>query len=170
MSMIDIKELFRASFGYEPPSEFAIPRAKYYLADVYGREYFLPVTLDGYLVPFAVVGVSRTQLIVSTSMPERDGSVHEQISLDDVIINVKGVLIMDDNTYPERLIIELNDIFEKKRSVVMRSVLTDIFLDGASNHKVLIKRLDFPAIGGVENAKPFEMEIISDKIFELELL
>lgn len=181
MAQTDIKELFRRAFGYEPPENFSLERAperleyassslggNYYDTDLYGREFFLPVKLDKYLLPFAVISIYCRKNIVSTQMPERQGSVIEQISVDNHIIGIKGILVNDDNTYPEKEIISLKNLFEKNESLTIQSVLTNIFLNGAFDHKVVLKSLTFPSNAGIENAKPYEMELEADMIFDLK--
>lgn len=175
----NLSDIFHQAFGYEMPKEkFVIEQApgradkaslggRYYDTDIFGREFFLPVQLDGYVLPFAVVGVTCKKTIVSTAMPERGGTVKELISLDDYLINIKGILINDDNTYPESEIIDLHELFLKNESVNLQCVLTDIFLKGSFGQKVVIKDLKFPTVTGIEHAKPFEMELESDMIFDL---
>lgn len=182
MSMnTDIKELFRRAFGYEAPdNSYVIEQAParketgnlgghYYAVDMYGREFFMPVTLAEILLPFAVISINCKKTIVATPMPERQGSVHEQISVDDYVINIKGLLVSEDNAYPEDSIIELQKLFLRNEAVTMRSVLSDIFLNGKFEHRVIIKSLSFPAVSGTENVKPYEMELESDMIFDLEI-
>lgn len=140
-----------------------------YANDALGREFFLPVWIDGLLIPFAVVSVTEKKTIVSTAMPERGGSVKELISVDDYLFNIKGIVVANDNGWPEAAIIGLHEKFLKNESLVMRSALTDIFLKGPAEHKVAIKELKWPEVTGIENAKPFEMDVESDMIFNLEL-
>jgi len=181
MSTFNLSAIFKQSFGYEMPEEqFKIEQAtnrleqaslggRYYGSDVFGREFFLPVQLDGYVLPFAVVSVNCKKIIVSTPLPERGGSVKELISIDDYMINLKGIVINDTNVFPESQIIDLHELFLKNRSINMQCVLTDIFLNGAFDQRVVIKDLKFPPISGVEHARPFEMELESDMNFELLL-
>lgn len=168
---------FKNAFGLVQP---IIPKAParieqssqgqpYYATDALGREFFLPIRLDGYLVPFAVMSVNCKKTIVKTPMPERGGSVKELISLDDYVFNIKGLIINEVNEYPEADIIAIHDIFKKNASVSLRSVLSDIFLNGDFDHNVTIKELKWPANAAVEHAKPFEMECESDMIFTLEV-
>lgn len=172
-----IKDIFRSAFGYEPPADFSIPQSAgrkqnsdlgqaFYKEDAQGREFFIPVELDGYILPFAVISVSEKKTFVSTAMPERGGSVHELISVDDYSINIKGIMMQED--FPERDMIDLHKIFLKDAAVTLRSVITDIFLTGDSEHKVIIKSISWPATSGNEHAKPFEIECESDSIFVLD--
>jgi Domain of unknown function (DUF6046) len=186
----NIKDIFEKAFGYTAPQKFSIPKADdrkessdlgqpFYGVDELGREHFLPVKINGYLIPFAVVSVSAKKTIISTAMPERGGSVHEIISVDDYAINIKGIMINDDNNFPEKEITKIHQLFEVNSSVELRSALTDIFLRGgnAANeglqdqlHQVVIKDVNYPAVSGVEHAKPFEIICESDMIFTLESL
>lgn len=194
MPEFEIKDIFKQAFGYDAPRSFTIAKAPerksmsglgqpFYGEDSYGREHFLPVTINGYMIPFAVISINEKKTIVSTAMPERGGSVHEIISVDDYAINIKGILINDDNEFPEKEISEIHKLFEKNNSLELRSALTDIFLRGGNPevddktgkkvpkdqlHQVVIKEVKWPAVSGVEHAKPFEIECASDMIFTLE--
>lgn len=174
----DIKNIFRKAFGYEPPADFNIKKSTgrkehsdlgqpYYKEDALGREFFLPVELDGYLVPFAVISVTAKKTIVSTALPERGGTVKELISIDDYAINIKGIVLQE--TFPEKDMRDIQNIFLKNKSLSLRSVITDIFLIGEFEHKVVIKSIKWAATSGVEHAKPFEIECESDMIFVLDV-
>lgn len=190
---ININDIFRDAFGYEPPTQTPVITqaparvessslgSSFYAEDVLGREYFMPVRFQGIfpkslgdrpfdlVVPFAVASVGCKKTIVSTPMPERGGSVKELISLDDYAINIKGILISDDNVFPEQQIIDIHNIFRINESITIRSVLTDIFLSGQFDHRVVIKELKWPVNAGIEHAKPFELDCESDMIFTLEV-
>lgn len=189
MGEFEIKDIFKKAFGYEAPPNFSIQPATdrketsdlgqpFYGVDELGREHFLPVNINGYLIPFAVISITAKKTIVSTAMPERGGSVHEIISVDDYAINIKGILINDDNNFPEKEIAAILQLFEINNSVELRSALTDIFLKGGNKaedntlqdqlHHVVIKEVKFPAVSGVEHSKPFEIDCASDMIFTLE--
>lgn len=188
MAEFNLQDVFNKAFGYQPPDNFKIDAqapakavngslgSPYYANDLLGREMFMPVTfypgatLFGaieLLIPFAVVSISCRKIIVSTPMPERGGSVKELITVDDYAINIKGIVVNDDNGFPEEQVKGLQAIFQLKYSMTMRSVLTDIFLNGAYNQRVVIKEMKWPAVAGVENARPFEMDCESDSIFDL---
>lgn len=178
MAQFDLGEIFRDAFGYDPPvtktpnierkqqSNLGQP---YYATDIFGHEFFLPVTLNDVLIPFAVLGMTWKRTIVETPMPERGGSVNELISIDDYQFNLKGILIMDEFSFPESEIIKQHDLFKINASVIMRSVISDIVLNGAANHRVIIKEVKWPPVSGIEHVKPFEMDMKSDMIFDLEI-
>jgi hypothetical protein len=178
MSEFLIRDIFQRSFGYQPQEEFRIEQAlarressdlgqPYYDVDDLGREHFMPIRLNGWLIPFGVVSVTPRKNVVSTPMVERDGSVHEIISINDYSINIKGILLIRENDYPEAEVIKLHDIFRINAAVELRSAKTDIFLKGED--KVVITEVPLLATPGIQQAQPFEINCMSDKIFTLEL-
>ena len=179
--VIDLNKIYEDAFGRKAPeNRMSVPVIEherlqsdlgqpFYAQDDYGREHFLPVRLNGWLIPFAVVSITEKKTIVSTPMPERGGSVKEIISVDDYGINIKGILMQDDNNWPEQDVIKMHDLFLINSSLELRNALTDIFLKGSSDHRVVIKQINWPAVAGVQHAKPFDMELESDMIFELEM-
>ncbi len=199
VSIFDFKEMFRDSFGYDAPAvyksqnpkieekperaKFSNLGAPYYDEDMFGREFFMPVRINGMLIPFAVISCSWKKTIISTPLVERGGTVKEMISIDDYPINIKGILINPGDDWPEAGVLEMFSLFKINESLTMRSALTDIFLSGNSRdinggdkwgsssdtdgHKVIIKEIKRPAVSGVEHAKPFEMDLESDLIYDL---
>lgn len=188
MTSFDLGAIFYQAFGYEPnvtdSSKIKLEKAQarkeqsqlgqpFYMKDLSGVEYFLPVTINGVLIPYAVIGMTWKKTIVSTAMPERGGSVKELISIDDYEFTIKGILINENNDFPDDQVMKLHDLFKLNQSLVMRSVLSDIVLSGQGDdpdgHKVVIKEIKWPEISGIEHAKPFEMSLESDMIFDLEI-
>lgn len=189
MGDINLNKIFKDAFGYNAPNADiriadALPRKEvsklgqpYYFKDILGQEFFLPVTINGMNIPFAVMGMTWKKTFVSTGMPERGGTVKELISIDDYTFNIKGILVDLHGNFPEWGIMDLHKMFQVNRSVEMRSVISDIVLSGKSNtnrddpqgHRVVIKEIKWPAVSGVEHAKPFEIDCESDLIFDLEI-
>jgi hypothetical protein len=180
MAEFNIRDLFQSAFGYEPPAEFAIPNspgrketsrlgAPMYTTDSFGREFFLPVKLNGYLLPFAIISIAAKNLIVSTVLPERPGSVKEFITAEDYAINIKGIIIRPDNQFPEEELIELERLRTINQAMTLECALTDVFLKGTYQQKVVLRSMSFPAVAGIEHSKPYEIELESDQVYELEI-
>ncbi|SEW01888.1 hypothetical protein SAMN05428988_1309 [Chitinophaga sp. YR573] len=179
MAHFNIKEIFKRAFGYEAPTQKpVIPSAlartensllgqPFYGSDNLGREFFLPVWLDGYFIPFAVMSMNWKKTYVSTSMPERGGSVHELINIDDYVFNIKGIFVNELNDFPEQEIIDLHNIFKKNKSITLKCALSAIVLSGEFDEKVIIRDVKFPDMQGIEHAKAFEISVESDMIFDL---
>ena len=188
---INISEIFYKAFGYEMPERkqpdidmAPIPARSsslgqaYYAYDGLSMQHFTPVFItvpskkEGepattMLIPFAVINITAKKTIVGTPLPERGGTVHELISIDDYVIGVKGLFIRSDYTYPESEIIQLKDLYETNTSVVMRGVLPSIFLKGDWHEMVIIRDMRLNPIAGVTHAVPFEMTCESDMAFDL---
>lgn len=185
MAQFNLGDIFYKAFGYEPNvtdadsikleqrKEISSLGQQYRAKDLDGTEYFLPVTINDVLIPFAVLGMTWKKTIVSTAMPERGGSVKELISIDDYEFTLKGILVDKNNDFPDDQVMNLHNLFLKGESLVMRSVLSDIVLKGMGDdpdgHKVVIKEIKWPEVSGIEHAKPFEMQLESDMIFDLEI-
>lgn len=191
MAEFDFGTAFREAFGYDAPRDLSqlqiaekparreqsAKGAPFYATDLSGREFFLPVYLDGLLLPFAIISMTWRKTVVETTMPERGGSVNELININDYVFNIKGLLVNENDEYPDDEIQQLHDKFLINKSLSMRSALTDIVLsgrpDGAGDddegHKVVVLSVNWPPVSGVEHVKPFEIELKSDLIFELEI-
>jgi hypothetical protein len=179
MAEFNFNSVFEIVFGYQAPAKtFSIPTAtarkeqsllgqKLFATDVIGREFFLPVEIGGVLIPFAVISMNARKTIVETPMPERGGSVHELISIDDYTFNVKGLVIDEDGGFPDAGITELHKLFLVNTSVRLQNALSAIALQ--NGELVIIKEIKWPPTPGVEHVRAFEMDLVSDQIFELEL-
>lgn len=185
----DIARLFETVFGYKPKpyesSQMVTAKKQFSssisgLADYYdtyqdfgssgGREIFLPIWLNDYMLPFAVVDISNKKNIVETPMIHRQGTVKELISIEDVKIGVKGIIIREDGLYPDQEIQQLKFMYDFNEAISIKNLLTDIFLLEIGAKKppqVVITDLKFPATVGVKNAKAYEMSLVSDRIFDL---
>lgn len=191
--VFDLNKLYQQTFGTTPKIKFTAPQSEnttsdklqfdikpedanqysklgtpYYEkveGDVLGREFFLPVTIDGLKLPYCVIRISCKKTIVETALVNRRGTVKELINAEDYNIKLRGFLIGDNDQLPDEGITQLKDLFEKNESVVFRNALSDIFLTG--DDKVVIKAIDFPEVKGVKNVRPFELDIVSDSEFTL---
>jgi hypothetical protein len=188
MSTIDlsISALFAQAFGYKSsafdPKFAQLAQSKLYGKrgsdfqgfDSRGVEYYLPVQLNYYNgservnveLPHPVVGMSQGKNIVKTPLTEVAGTVKEMVSLKDVEITIRGLLISKDNDVPEDEMYLLQQIFASKQSITMRSVLSDVLLE-QFNYGVVIEDIMFPEVKGVRNVKGYELKITSDSIFNL---
>lgn len=178
MFTFDFKQYYTKVFG-TTPRNFEFPAAvekdrvsrfgssRYYATDATGREYFMPVNLGGIDLPYPVVRVSNKKKIVTTAMVERQGTVKELIATGDYEFTIKGFLVGQNNRWPEDLVYALNGMYTRDEALVMRSVITDIFLEDSD--RVVVTALDFPEVTGIENVKPYSMRLLSDRGLELEI-
>jgi hypothetical protein len=168
----DIQKIFRESWGYHPPifdvalqPEQSTNRANYFAKGLYGRPYFMPVKLGTVDLPNPVIRITNKKTIVETAMVNRTGTVKELIGTEDYKINIKGIIIMENNNYPEDDINKIHELYKQNISFRISSPLTDIFLT-EDNH-VIITDITWPEISGIQNVKTYEMNLVSDNPFEL---
>lgn len=132
-----------------------------------GSLYFMPVMIGDIEMPNAVISITGKKTIIETPMVGRAGSVKELISIDDYEINLTGVLIGKNREYPEDLVASMRDLWKRNQSVKLISALTDLVME--NNDKVVIKTIDFPAVGAIEGAQVVKLTATSDIPFELEI-
>jgi hypothetical protein len=168
----DIQKIFRESWGYHPPvfdvalqPEQSTSKAEYFAKGLYGRSYFMPVRLGEVILPNPVIRVTNKKTIVETAMVSRIGTVKELIGQEDYRINIKGIIIMENNSYPEADIKKIHALYEQNIGFPISSPLTDIFL--SEDNKVIITDITWPEITGTQNVKTYEINLVSDNPFDL---
>lgn len=138
---------------------------------VKGIWYFMPAsfTHKGKRWEFdeAVVSITGKKTIVETPMVGRKGSVKELISIDDYEIKLMGVLESSTGDFPEQEMQELVRLWEVNEAVKMSCALTDYFLK--EDDSVVIKTFEPITVEGQEDIQAFNMTLVSDSPFELEL-
>lgn len=138
-------------------------------ADAQGRYYFMPVIFQykdkSYEIPNAIISFTGKKTIVETPMVGRKGSVKELINIDDYEISIQATAQSED--FPEAALTELNEIYNINESITLKCALTDLFLD--QDDRVVIKSIDLSDMEGKETFQVFNMELITDRSFELIL-
>jgi hypothetical protein len=158
-----------------------------------GREYYLPVTISypenvsvqsafgsapaGQLqtwdLPFPVVSIKSEKKIVVTELTERSGTVKELINTGSFEITVRGLFINSKNEMPEDDMRMMRKLYEKQLPLGISCALTDIFLvrpDRGGSDNVVIKSLELPEVRGVKNVIGYELKLVSDEPFNLEMI
>lgn len=124
-----------------------------------GAYVFMPVIIDGFELPNAVISVAGKKTIMETPMVGQQGSVKELIGMDDYEITISGVIISDDDSYPEKEITEFINIWKKNDAVKLVSALTSLII---GSEDIVIKSVDFPPVGVFENAQIVNITAVSD--------
>lgn len=146
----------------------------YYNTDEYGRRYFMPIKVGGVQLWFPIISLQLQRGIVETSMTERTGNVIEIINNEGLNINIKGLIIGVNNTYPEEDYQNLMELYAQTKSLTVESVITNIAFQKAfpelrETPRVVIKKVDVSPKTGVKHVIPYEMNLISDLIFDMEI-
>lgn len=146
-----------------------------------GNKVFLPITLEDSFgkklqLQNTVSSMVCKKTIVETALVGRQGTVKEEISVDDWEINVKGIIISPDMDYPDVQVAELNQWFlsgESYKIINARTSLVfgdkDALTGGlkSGEEKVVFKSLRFPEVKGFKNMQAFECDLVSDIEFKL---
>jgi hypothetical protein len=163
--------------GYQAPSvndeegtEFVELRSSIKATTPYGQQIFMPVQLGGVLLPNEpTLNIQLVKRIVKTSLTgsTRKGTVKELIGRDDDIVTIRGIALNYASTkvYPEDIVKSLKDLAERNESLPIDSALTNLL--GIS--RLVIERVTFPEMVGVQNAQAYELQCISDEDFDLEI-
>lgn len=139
--------------------------------DNLGRDYYMPVNLDGYDLHHPVVSISGKKRIIETPLTERTGVVKELISVDDWEMTIRGIIVGKYGDYPEDAVTKLVDLFHRNKAIEIKCAITDIFLmrwERQGNNMAVIKEMNFPEVRGIMNVRPYELKLVSDAPFSLE--
>lgn len=129
-----------------------------------GRTLFMPVWIEDRLLPIARVAIGRRKLVVETPLAGKRGSVKELIRSDDYHITIQGLAFGHDKLWPEDEVAFLKSLFDLDRPVVIRSVITDMFLEG--HEHVVLTDFQLPQPRS-EHVQPWEIKALSDEVFDL---
>lgn len=181
--IINLQELYNKAFGVSlpeyklnaqektPPETNSMYGTPFYGSNhITGGYYFMPAFFDlnddsDYTIPFPIIRVQSQKRIIETPLTERKGTVVELVNQESWKIYIKGFIISKNGRYPEQEIADMIAVFERNTSLRLRCALTDLFL--TADDRVCIKSLNFPEVKGIEDVKPYEMELVSVNIFDL---
>jgi hypothetical protein len=166
----DINDLYSKVFGYvgkpfptmESLGELVSPKRDYY-----GTPYFMPIRINGIWLPNSpAMSVHALKKIVSTQVVGV-GTVKELISIDDYKLTIKGFAInYESDDYPYQDVQLLRELFGLNRSLKIESKLCEVF----EINMVVIESLRLPDMVGKQNIQPFEINLLSDKDFDVILV
>lgn len=142
---------------------------KFYGKNSLGNTMFMPVTLiradfTETVLENTVITMTCKKNIVETSLVAFSGTVKEEVSINNWEISIKGIIV-GKNAYPEKEVENLRELFKANESLVIKNVLTAIFMSG--EEIAVMKSLDIGDNKGSEIAQPFTMQLVSDTKFDL---
>ena len=117
--------------------------------------------------PTFSLGVQKNIVQTAIAGNNIEGTVKELISTSDWNIEIKGVVINEnENTYPFKDIEEINKICLLDKPIIVENEL--MMSLGIEN--IVIKKLEFVEMVGVQNAQGYKISAVSDGDIELELV
>ena len=120
---------------------------------------------DRIMLQNTVMSLTTKNTIVETPLVNRQGNVKEEISIDDWDINIKGIIVSTSMDYPDQEVFELSELRKSGEALGIENARTSLVLDGSE--KVVIKKLTFPPLKGMQHIQAFEMDLSSDLDFKL---
>lgn len=165
--------------GIQPGSERSHLGTPLWGTNALGRPVFLPAIIDGLELPNPLVTITGEKEIVETTLVDV-GTVFEKVftkpyditfictligdSLEDNFFSGSAVVA---NSFPERQITAMRDLYVKDKVVTLECALTDIFLQPRNN--LIIKSCSLLDMQGVENAQVIQITGRSNIDFELQI-
>lgn len=137
-----------------------------YRKNLLGQRVFLPITLDGIVLPNPLASISGKKTIVETPMVGANGTVKEIINIQDYTIKIICTEIWPSNVWPEAGLMIMRDVWAKNKTLTIECALTDVFLQAKDN--CVITGISLPDMMGIENCQIYEINLVSDTYFELE--
>jgi len=134
----------------------------------------LPISYSGLTIDSVLMTVSQAKNVITTPIQGKSGTFKEYVSDGDFEIQVSGVLISKDNTYPEFTVETLMTLFSVPDSLQVTSeflghfgVISPTGLSGID--EVVIVDYSFPQQEGYRNQQLFSCKMISDTPIELTI-
>jgi hypothetical protein len=137
--------------------------------DEYGNNMFSPVTLkwgnNEITLPYSTVSISGSKKIVNTELVNRQGSVNEQISINDYQFQINGVVVTRQERLPEDWLALFKQVFETSEPVEIINPITDFYL--RENQNIIILNHNLPDMRGIEYAQSYSFKAKTDTNLEL---
>ncbi|MDP2723208.1 MAG: DUF6046 domain-containing protein [Bacteroidales bacterium] len=144
-----------------------IDENKYSVKSIFGTPIHMPFKIDDYWLPNEpLVTLTGGKNIVKTVVTGLKGTVKEEISTNDIMIVIKGIVTNDDNDdYPEA---DMSNIRKLCEAEGMRSVVNKLLrIYGVDN--IVIESYNIFGIAGHQSQQAYQINAWSDRPVELIL-
>lgn len=136
-----------------------------------GQSVFMPVQIGDIIMPNEPsMSLMIKKNVVMTGLAgsgNRKGTVKELVSTDDWYITLRGIIFNYDSPteYPEQEVYDLYKTFKINTSLKIESGLTNLL----DIYRVVVLDLSFPEMIGSSHAQAYELKLVSDEDFDLEV-
>jgi Domain of unknown function (DUF6046) len=158
-----------ASLGGEAENEFVTVRKSILGNNYNGQQLFMPIKIGGLILPNEpTLTITGRKTIVETALvgSTRRGTVKELISVEDYQLTVRGICInVHQSQYPEDQVKGIHDLFLQNVAHKIQCGLTSLL----GIYRVVVKEISFPEMIGVQHAQAYQLTMVSDEDFILEL-
>lgn len=134
---------------------------------IFGTPIFMPCKIDDYWLPNEpLITITGGKNIVKTVVAGLEGTVKEEISTNDKLIVIKGIITNDDSDdYPEADVSKIREFCDASGSRKIVSPICRIF----SIHEIAIESYNIFAIEGHQSQQAYQINAWSDRPVELIL-
>lgn len=174
---INIAQLFHEAFGIAINPKIDVPAMPerrrmsgldepYYAKQANkfgGREWFLPVKVGVVQLPLPLITVDAARDIVKRKMKAIDGELKTNLGKKDYTITVRGVCVGENGEWPEEEVTRLYELEDYGITMPISNVVTAIF----GIEHVVVERLRIFETKGYKSVVPYQVEMTSDKEYEL---
>lgn len=175
------KQAVKAAFGFNSVQVYEEEEVKE--RGIFGHYIYQPLQFDAFnykntdskgttriylnklFMPIVMMRISRDKNMERTKVEGRDGTVKEMAGHDDYVIDVKGLFVTANGTYPKK---ERDGLLEFETANVAIPV-SNPMLNDLLVFDVVIGPITWVPLEGVENAQAFEFTAYSDTNIQLKL-
>lgn len=159
------------TLGVSPISTIRGLKGSFKLTSALNTPLTLPTKIDGWQMPNEpTIEIRGGKNIIETQLNrgERVKNVLEEINLNNYQIRIRGVILNETefDLYPEVDVRRLREICEIAGSVSIENGICALF----NITKVAVRDFDFFEVKGYAGAQAYELDLLSDEDFELELV
>ncbi len=141
--------------------KFAKLQEGYFGSSPLGIPFFMPITVNGYILPSAVISVSVKKKIIKTAINGWKGTVKEKWFTEDYALSISGIAHNYENEYPEYDIEQINNLFNIDEPLEIECLLTEIL----GINTIVLESLNFSDIKGKQNTQIYSITAVSDSDF-----
>lgn len=178
MAVVDLLTLYQNMFGYvglpfplAPLStrrRVAVPDSGEEIEVFSGTSFLQAVKIGDYEFALdALVSITGGKTVLKTQVSGLDGTVKEIISNNDYQIEIRGIIINEENDeYPEQEVASIRNMLEAN---VTQKIEGDIFKIFNINQMV-VEKWSLPGEAGGQNYQAYQISGVSDRPVELTLM
>jgi len=154
--------------GSKPFSSLEARTTKSGETSLLGTPLFMPCKIDDFQMPNEpLIEINGSKNIVKTPVDGNKGTFKEMFALNDYAIVIRGIAVQEDGTdnYPDEQIRRIRTLCEKESQSRIVCDLLSYF----EINSIVIESYSIPAIEGAQMFQPYQLNCLSDKVFDLEL-
>lgn len=159
------------TLGISPVGTVRALKGSFQLTSIMNTPFTMPTKLDDWQMPNEpTIELRGGKNIIETQLNRGDRvqNVLEEINLNNYEIRIRGVILNEEefDLYPEADVRRLREICEKPGSVSITNGILNLF----NINQVAIRDFDFFEVMGYAGAQAYELVLLSDTDFELEII